>query len=92
MAGQGLLQELDHAKLPVMKNFDPNYLNFEFDPGNKYTIPYEAGTDALVYNTDKVANPPKSWADLWNPEYAGKMVFLDQSRDVIGLTFLNAWL
>jgi len=89
MARQGLLQELDHAKLPVMKNFDPNYLNFEFDPGNKYTIPYEAGTDALVYNTDKVANPPKSWADLWNPEYAGKMVFLDQSRDVIGLTLLT---
>jgi spermidine/putrescine-binding protein len=32
---------------------------------------------------------PTSWADLWKPEYAGKMVFLDDSRAVIGLTLLT---
>lgn len=89
MARQDLLQELDHAKLPVLKNFDPNYLDFEFDPGNKYTIPYQAGTDAIVVNTDAVENVPASWEDLWKPEYAGKMVFLDDSRAVIGLTLLT---
>jgi len=89
MVRQGLLQELDHAKLPVLKNFDPNYLDFEFDPGNKYTIPYQAGTDAIVVNTDAVATVPASWEDLWKPEYAGKMVFLDDSRSVIGLTLLT---
>jgi spermidine/putrescine-binding protein len=89
MARQGLLQELDHAKLPVMKNLDPNYLDFEFDPGNKYTIPYQAGMDAIVVNTDTVENVPHSWAELWNPEYAGRMVFLDDSRVVIGLTLLT---
>jgi spermidine/putrescine-binding protein len=89
MARQTLLQELDHTKLPVLKNFDPNYLDFEFDPGNKYTIPYQAGTDAIVVNTDKVKDIPQSWEDLWKPEYAGKMVFLDDSRVVIGLTLLT---
>ncbi len=89
MARQGLLQELDHAKLPVLKNFDPNYLDFEFDPGNKYTIPYQAGTDSIVVNTAAVENVPQSWEDLWKPEYAGKMVFLDDSRAVIGLTLLT---
>ncbi|MCQ3936850.1 MAG: spermidine/putrescine ABC transporter substrate-binding protein [Chloroflexi bacterium] len=89
MIRQGLLQELDQAKLPVMKNFDDNYLNLSFDPGNKYTIPYQAGTDAIVVNTDAVENVPQSWADLWNPEYAGRMVFLDDSRAVIGLTLLT---
>jgi spermidine/putrescine-binding protein len=89
MARQDLLQELDHTKLPVLKNFDPNYLDFEFDPGNKYTIPYQAGTDAIVVNTDAVENVPQSWEDLWKPEYAGKMVFLDDSRAVIGLTLLT---
>ncbi|GAB4548115.1 MAG: spermidine/putrescine ABC transporter substrate-binding protein [Anaerolineales bacterium] len=89
MARQGLLQELDHAKLPSLKNFDPNYLNFEFDPGNKYTIPYQAGTDSIVVNTDAVKTVPQSWADLWNPEYKGRMVFLDDSRAVIGFTLLT---
>ncbi len=89
MARQDLLQELDHAKLPVLKNFDANYLDFEFDPGNKYTIPYQAGTDAIVVNTDAVENVPASWEDLWKPEYAGNMVFLDDSRATIGLTLLT---
>ncbi|CAG1011581.1 Spermidine/putrescine-binding periplasmic protein [Anaerolineales bacterium] len=86
---EGLLQELDHVRLPALKNFDPNYLDFEFDPGNRYTIPYLAGTDAIVVNTGKVENIPQSWADLWNPEYNGRMVFLDDARAVIGITLLS---
>jgi spermidine/putrescine-binding protein len=89
MIRNNLIQKLDHSKLPVLANFDPNYTNLSFDPGNQYTVPYEAGTDAIVYNADKVKNPPKSFADLWNPEYAGRMVFLDDSRSVIGLTLLT---
>jgi spermidine/putrescine-binding protein len=89
MIRQGLLAELDHSKLPVLGNFDPSYLNLDFDPGNKYTVPYQAGTDAIVVNTDTVENVPQSWEDLWNPEYAGRMVFIDDSRVVIGLTLLT---
>ncbi|MGH2520978.1 MAG: ABC transporter substrate-binding protein [Anaerolineales bacterium] len=89
MIRQGLIQKLDKSKLPVMSNFDPNYLNFEFDPNNEYTIPYQAGTDAIVVNTEKVDNVPQSWADLWKPEYAGRMVFLDDSRATIGMVLLT---
>ncbi|HEX9330658.1 MAG TPA: spermidine/putrescine ABC transporter substrate-binding protein [Anaerolineales bacterium] len=89
MVRQGLLQELDHSKLPVLANFNPNYLNFPFDPGNKYTIPYQAGTDAIVYNADKVTTPPTSFADLWKPEYKGKIIMLDDSRATIGATLLT---
>jgi len=89
MTRHGLLQELDHAKLPVLKNFNPNYLDFEFDPGNRYTIPYLIGTDAIVVNTGTVKNIPRSWADLWNPEYASRLIFLDDSRAVIGITLLT---
>ena len=89
MIRNGMLQELDHSKLPVMAGLDPNYLNLSFDPGNKYTIPYEAGTDAIVYNADKIKTAPTSWNDLWNPAYAGRIVMLDDSRSVIGLTLLT---
>jgi spermidine/putrescine-binding protein len=88
MSREDLLQELDHAKLPVLKNFNPNYLDFEFDPGNKYTIPYLVGTDAIVVNTHAVETVPQSWGDLWNSEYAGRLVFLDDARAVIGVTLL----
>jgi spermidine/putrescine-binding protein len=89
MIRTGLLQELDQSKLPVMKNFNTSYLNLPFDPGNKYTIPYQAGTDAIVYNSETVPNAPTSWEDLWKPEYAGKLIMLDDSRAVIGATLLT---
>src|SRR3990172_3122382 len=89
MINQGLLQKMDKGKLTVMDTFDPGYLSLPFDPGNEYTIPYQAGTDAIVYNADTVPNPPQSWADLWNPDYAGRLVMLDDSRVVIGFTLLT---
>jgi spermidine/putrescine-binding protein len=89
MIRQGLLQKLDKSKLPVLEGFDANYLDQPFDPGNEYTIPYQAGTDAIVVNTDAVPEVPDSWADLWNPAYAGRMVSLDDSRAIIGMTLLT---
>jgi spermidine/putrescine-binding protein len=89
MIRQELLQELDHSKLPNIGNFDAGWMDQNFDPGNKYSVPYLAGTDAIVVNTDTVENVPQSWNDLWKPEYAGKMIFLDDSRAVIGITLLT---
>ncbi|MCE7987682.1 MAG: spermidine/putrescine ABC transporter substrate-binding protein [Caldilinea sp. CFX5] len=89
MIRQNLLQKLDKSKLPVLEGFDPNYLDQPFDPGNEYTIPYQAGTDAIVVNTDVITELPKSWADLWNPAYEGRMVSIDDSRAIIGLTLLT---
>lgn len=83
---QNVVQELDHSRLPNMKNLDPNWMDRYFDPGNKYTLPYLAGIDAIVVNADKVKDIPTSWADLWNPEYAGRIISIDDSRTVISMT------
>lgn len=89
MIRQGLLQELDKSRLGIMDSLDPNYLDLPFDPGNRYTIPYQAGTDAIVVNTETVQTVPQSFADLWNPEYAGRLVMIDDSRAIIGATLLT---
>lgn len=85
---EGYLQGLDHARLPVLANIDPNYLGLAFDPENRFTIPYLSGANAIVVNTSAVISPPRSWADLWNDEYVGRMIFLDEGRTAIGLTLL----
>jgi spermidine/putrescine-binding protein len=90
MIRNGLLQKLDKSKLPVMANFDPSYLGLPFDPNNDYTIPYEAGTDAIVYNADAIKDAPTSFADLWKPGCASKnMIMLDGAHDIIGATLLS---
>ena len=34
-------------------------------------------------------NPPTSWADLWNPEYKGRIVAVDDNRVIIGMALLT---
>lgn len=84
MIKQGLLAPLDKNNIPNLKNLDPQFLNQYFDPGNKYSVPYMWGTVGITYNKAKVKNPPTSWADLWNPAYRGRVVMLNDSREVIG--------
>ena len=87
---QNLIQKLDKSKLSIMSFFAPTSLNLPYDPNNVYTVPYEAGTDGIVYNSDQVQNPPTSYADLWKPEYKGNnMVMLDGADDIIGATLLG---
>lgn len=86
---EGRLAKLDHNRLPILANFNPHYLNLPFDPGNNYTIPYENGTDAIAVNTAAVKTVPRSWTDLWNEEYAGRLLLADDERTVIGFTLLT---
>ena len=87
---QNLIQKLDKSKLSIMGDFAPASLGLPYDPNNDYTVPYESGTDGIVYNSDVVSTRPTSYADLWKPEYASdNMVMLDAADDIIGATLLS---
>jgi spermidine/putrescine-binding protein len=88
MSRQGLLEELDLSKIPNIRNVDPNLPYDLYDPGHKYTIPYQWGSASIVVNTDKISAPISSYNDLWNPDYAGRIVLLDDERQVIGMALL----
>ena len=68
-----LLQELDHNKMPNMVNFEAGWMDQPFDPGNKYSVPYLAGTDAIVVNTATVEEFVKN-VPLITKELAEKIV------------------
>jgi len=89
MIRQGMPQKLDKERLPNLKNIDPAFANVYGDPNGEYAVPYQAGTTAIVYNTETVDPAPTGWADLWSPVYAGRMTFIDDSRVVIGLTLIS---
>jgi spermidine/putrescine-binding protein len=40
--------------------------------GQVYMLPVDAGTSGIVYNADVVTTPPDSWADLFDPQWAGR--------------------
>lgn len=85
MTKQGLLEPLDASQIPNLSNVDEKFRSLPFDPGNKYTVPYQWGTVGMVVNTEKVTKPVTSWNELWNPAYKGRVVMLDDEREVIGV-------
>ena len=36
-------------------------------------VPVAAGPQGLLYDTEQVSPPPDSWADLFDPAYAGRV-------------------
>jgi spermidine/putrescine-binding protein len=36
-------------------------------------VPIAAGPQGIIYNTEEVADPPTSWADLFDPAYSGRV-------------------
>ena len=89
MIRRELLQPLDPARLHILEQFDPAFLDQPFDPGNRYTVPSTAGTESIFVNTAAVETVPQSFADFWNTDYAGRIVMLDAPRTVIGMTLLS---
>ncbi|MDR1775794.1 MAG: spermidine/putrescine ABC transporter substrate-binding protein [Actinomycetes bacterium] len=85
MIEQNLLQELDLSQVPNFSNIAEQYTNQEYDPGNKYSVPYMAGMATLCYNKDLVPIEITSYADLWKPEVEGQVLLLDDFRQVVGM-------
>jgi spermidine/putrescine transport system substrate-binding protein len=80
----GLVRELDFAQLPNSKSLDPKYLKKQYDPENKYSVPYDWGTTGIAVNRDVYKGELKGWKSLFgNPALAGKFTLLDDAREVI---------
>lgn len=93
MIEEDMLEELNYDNIPNSKNIDEIYLKSaeEFDPGNKYSVPYCWGTVGILYNKTMVEEPVDSWGILFDEKYAGNILMIDSVRDafMIALTYLG---
>ncbi len=83
---EDLLTALDKAMLPNYENLNPGYLNQYFDPDGAYAIPYTAGSPMIVYDPSKVEGEIRSFADLWDAQFADGIALMNDARVVIGAT------
>lgn len=85
LARKDLIQPLDHAKIPNLKNLDPKFSGPSFDDGNKHGVPYQWGTVGLMYDKKKLPNLEPSWTTVLDPrKVAGTFILLDEMRDMLG--------
>jgi spermidine/putrescine transport system substrate-binding protein len=86
MRRQGLVLKLDKARLRNLVHINPALMNQAYDPGNVYSVPYMWGSSAIGVNRRFI--DPKaitSWNDLWNPRFKGKVLLMDDVREVFAM-------
>ena len=88
MLDNGLLAEINFDNVPNLKNIGQRYMDKsrEFDPENKYSVPYCWGTVGILYNKTKVDEPIDSWSILWDDKYRDNILMQDSVRDAFGVT------
>ena len=86
LKNEGMLEELNYDNIPNYALVDDSFKNRDYDPENKYTVPYTWGTVGILYNTKYVDEADVTgWELLWNEKYADKILQFDNSRDAFGV-------
>ena len=86
MISEGMLAEINMDNIPNFTNVAENLRNPDYDPEQKYSVPFMWGTVGILYNTKMVDEPVDSWSILWNEKYSDSIFMLDSIRDTLGVT------
>jgi spermidine/putrescine transport system substrate-binding protein len=86
MGQAGMLEPLDHAKIPNIKNIDPAFLDPDYDKGRKFSMPYTWLVLGIGYRKSRVDGVPDSWKWLFDSDrYAGRIGLFGEADDLIRL-------
>src|SRR3954465_6951301 len=86
----GWVEPKDKKNIPNEKNLTATLRNPVWDPGRKFSLPWQSGTTALGYNPQKTGRKLNSIGDLFDPKFKGKVTMLSDPHDSAGLMVLLA--
>ncbi|MGW0946855.1 polyamine ABC transporter substrate-binding protein [Streptomyces sp. NPDC002623] len=88
----GWVQKLDAANLPhAYANLSQQFRSPDWDPGRAYSYPWQGISTVIAYNKKALDGVEvKSVSDLLdNPKLKGRVGFLTEMRDSMGMTLLD---
>jgi spermidine/putrescine transport system substrate-binding protein len=88
----GWVQKLDASNLPhAYTNLSAQFRDPDWDPGRAYSVVFQGISTVIAYNKKALDGVEvKSLSDLLdNPKLKGKVGFLSEMRDSIGMTLLD---
>lgn len=87
MIENDLLAEINYDHIPNLKYIGDNFMKMsrQFDPENKYSVPYLWGTVGILYNKKMVDEPVDSWGILWDKKYEDSILMQDSVRDAFAV-------
>ncbi|MEU6813866.1 spermidine/putrescine ABC transporter substrate-binding protein [Streptomyces sp. NPDC046860] len=88
----GWVQKLDPAHLPNgFAHLSPQFREPDWDPGRAYSYPWQGISTVIAYNKKALDGVEvRSVSDLLdNPKLKGRVGFLSEMRDSVGMTLLD---
>ena len=88
----GWVQKLDPSNLPhAYTNLSPQFRDPDWDPGRAYSYPWQGISTVIAYNKKALDGVEvRSVSDLLdNPKLKGRVGFLSEMRDSVGMTLLD---
>jgi spermidine/putrescine transport system substrate-binding protein len=87
----GWVEQIDQANVPnKVANMQDVYKGVSFDPTDDHHAPWQSGMTGLGYDsavTGDLTSLDVLWTD--DPRWKGKVTFLNEMRDAVGLTMLK---
>jgi len=84
---KGLVSEFDLTKIPNHANIAPEWMDVEYDPGRKFSIPWQWGTTGIAMNKTLYTGDINTSAIWLDPpaEVVGKINVTPEMNDVLAM-------
>jgi len=85
-----LIEPLRQDLIPNLTNLDREFVDTDYDPGNRYTVPWQWGTTGIGFNRQKAGDAVNSWSALFQPSAAmgGHVTLLREPTDLIACALI----
>jgi spermidine/putrescine transport system substrate-binding protein len=87
---EGLIQKINASKLDGYKNIEKRWRDPEWDPGNKYTIPWQWGTTSFMVNTKAYDGEIDTYETLFEPPKSlqGAIGMMGSPEEVVSMALI----
>ncbi|MEU2771807.1 extracellular solute-binding protein [Streptomyces sp. NPDC007162] len=82
----GWVQKMDRAHQPnVARYLDPLLRSPAFDPGRRYTVPWQSGITGIAYDRRRLGREIRHVKDLWASDLRGRVTLLSGLDEAFAL-------
>lgn len=80
-----LIAPLAHENVPNLRHVEERFASPWYDPGNRFTVPYQWGTVGIYMRRPAGKPIEQSWGLFFDPKLQpGQFVLIDSMRDALG--------
>jgi putrescine transport system substrate-binding protein len=86
-----LIEPLRQDLIPNLTNLDREFVETDYDPGNRYTVPWQWGTTGIGFNRKRAGENLDSWAAVFEPSPAteGRVTLLREANDLVACALIH---